>query len=198
LPPATTRGYAQLGFQENAPCRPNNVRYEMKIMIKKWFKRKMNDAGLVGHRIQIREYLTELSGLDDAEIAQTVAFGAMIRRQILKQDPSFDKLANEGYSCDRKRLVHNTLVLGNLVKQAKKENKIPELAGLLVWLQTFRCLAHPELLEEGKEMWSHLKRGVDSIEEGFSTLHHEGVFSALVVDEVRKYADYIPSVYASE
>ena len=167
-------------------------------MIKKWFKRKTNQIGLVCHRIQIKEYLSELSKLDDAEIAQTVALGAVIRRQILKKDPSFDNLLNEGYSCDRKRLTHNALVLGNLAKQAKKSDQIADLAGLLVWLQTFRCLAHPELLEDGGKMWNHLQRGIDSIEEGLTTLHHEGLFSLPVVEEARKYADYVPPVYATE
>ncbi len=166
-------------------------------MIKKWFKRTIYYAGLIGHRIQLKEYLAALAKLDDAEIAQTVALSAMIRRQILKQDPSFDTLPNEGYSCDLKRLTHNTIVLGNLAKQAKKKNKTPEMAGLCVWLQTFRCLAHPELLEEGKEMWGHLKRGIDSIEEGLLSLYQDGIFSSqAALEEIRKYADYIPPVYA--
>lgn len=126
-------------------------------MIGRFFKRKANQLGLVGHRIQIKAYLSDLSKLDDAEIAQIVALGALIRGQFLKKDPSFDTLLNVGYLCDRKRLAHNTLVLGSLAKQMKKADRIADLAGLLVWLQTFRCLAHPELLEDGKEMWGHLE-----------------------------------------
>jgi len=167
-------------------------------MKKNWFRRKAGEIGHHFHQKQIEEYIDALEKLDDAEIAQTVALGAVIRRQILKKDPSFDNLLNEGYSCDRKRLVHNTLVLGNLAKQAEKAGKIPELAGLIVWLQTFRCLAHPEMLDRGKEMWSHLKRGIDSIEEGLLSLHQENIFSLPVVDEARKYADYIPPVFASK
>lgn len=163
-----------------------------------WFRRKAGEIGRNAHQKQIEEYIGELAKLTDSEIAQTVALSAVIRRQLLKKDPSFNKLLDDGYSCDRKRLGHNTLVLGNLAKQMKKANRIADLAGLIVWLQTFRCLAHPEMLDHGKEMWGHLKRGIDSIEEGFAILHHEGLFSLPVIEEIRKYVDYIPSVYDAE
>jgi len=170
-------------------------------MIECFLKRKIGQFALDTHRNQVEEYVALLAAGENNDMACIVALAAMIRRQLIKINPSLQKLLDDGYSCNHKELADIMLNLGRIEKtilQEQKSNSTMDIAGLHVWLQTLRCMAHPELYTKGRQIWQNLQRGMNCLEEGLTSLRQLGVLPDAALPEIRKYANYIPTAFKVE
>lgn len=136
-----------------------------KKMISGWSKKKLAES--------LAQYEEFLQVGRPEELGGILAASSMARRTLIAKPPSgaefpHDLLDGER-SLDSSAITalasYNMLLIQNLqqVQEISKRTGNPSAAllasGLTVWIMSIRSLQAPELLSNGRRIWSHLVRG---------------------------------------
>ena len=165
-------------------------------MIKKFFKK----LSLKTAERELKDYSQKVSTGNREQHSIILGQAYLIFAQLVKKFPMAKKIIETKDDIYGKELIDLISQTNSLLKEYNSACEMENAAGLKLWNETFRCLAHPELTHFGKEIWFYFARSqkeaekyLDNLEKKFDEKGNSNMVGK--VKEAKNYLSIIPTRY---
>lgn len=119
---------------------------------------------------ELQGYVQKLSAGSREQNGIVLGHAYLILAQMAKKFPIVKKVVETKEDVYSKELAILVLQTNSLLKQYIADGDIKNAAGMKLWNETFRCLAHPELTNYGKEIWFYFSKAQEDAKEYLDSL----------------------------
>ena len=165
-------------------------------MIKKFLKK----FSIKTAERELQDYARKVSLGNSEQHGIILGHAYLIFAQIVKKMPIAKEVVNTQEDIYSKELADLVLQTNSLLKEYASDSDMQNAAGVKLWNETFRCLAHPELTNYGKEIWSYFakaqentKEYLDDLENKFSEQENYNMVGK--IREAKEYLFVVPARY---
>jgi len=124
----------------------------------------------------------------------------LIFAQLVKKLPVIKEVVTSQDDIYGKELADLVIQTNSLLKEYADDKDQLNAAGVKLWNETFRCLAHPELTHYGTKIWSYFFKAqkdaeeyLDNLEEKFNKQNNNNMVTK--IREAKEYLLLIPKRY---
>lgn len=174
--------------------------YEIELTQTTMIKKFLKNFSLNTAERELEDYSQKVLIGNSEQHGIILGHAYLIFAQFVKKFPIAKKVLEIEDDIYRKELADLVLQTNSLLKEYNRARDIENAAGVKLWSETFRCLAHPELTHFGKEIWSYFDKAQKEAEEYLNNL--EAKFTEQenhnMIDKIReakKYLSIVPARY---
>lgn len=163
-------------------------------MIKKFLKK----FSLQGAERELQDYVQKVSIGNSEQHGMILVHAYLIFAQMVKKLPIIKEIINTQEDIYGKELAVLVLQTNSLLKEYATDGDIQNAAGVKLWNETFRCLAHTELINYGKEMWSYFAKAQEDAQKYLNDLeikfNEQGNDNMIgKIREAKEYLSVVPA-----
>lgn len=142
---------------------------------------------------ELQDYTRKVSMGDSEQHGIILGHAYLIFAQLVKKLPMAIKVIETKEDIYGKELADLILQTNSLFKEYANDRDIQNAAGVKLWNETFRCLAHPELSNHGKEIWSHFAKAQEDAKEYLNDLEikFSGQGNDNMIGKIREAKEYL-------
>lgn len=151
---------------------------------------------------ELQDYARKVSLGNSEQHGIILGHAYLIFAQVVKKLPITKEVISTQEDIYGKELADLVLQTNSLLKEYATDGDIQNAAGVKLWNETFRCLAHPELTRYGKEIWSYFanaqenaKEYLNDLENKFSEEENNNMVGK--IREAKEYLFVVPARYKS-
>lgn len=149
---------------------------------------------------ELEDYRQKVSLGSKEQHAIILAHAYLILAQLVKKLPIVKMVITSQNDIYGKELTGLILQTNELLKEYANDKDMQNAAGVKLWNETFRCLAHPELTHYGTKIWGYFSKAqkeaeeyLDNLEERFDKQNNNNMVTK--IREAKEYLLVIPCRY---
>lgn len=149
---------------------------------------------------ELEDYTQKVSMSSREQHGIILGHAYLIFAQLAKRLPIAKKVITSQDDIYGKELLGLILQTNSLLKEYANDKDMQNAAGVKLWNETFRCLAHPELTHYGTKIWSYFSQAqkvaeeyLDNLEERFDKQKNNNMVTK--IREAKEYLLLIPERY---
>ena len=149
---------------------------------------------------ELEDYTKKVSMGDREQHGIILGHAYLNFAQLVKKLPVIMEVITSQDDIYGKELADLVLQTNGLLKEYSDDKDMLNAAGVKLWNETFRCLAHSELTHHGIKIWSYFSKAqkdaeayLDNLEERFDKQNNKNMVTK--IREAKEYLFIIPERY---
>ncbi len=130
-----------------------------------WFSEKVRGHALASGAKEVEKFVRNLETTGDRDLGVILAVATAIRINMETYGVLPRRVFTDGEMPSTEALGLYQMHINKVARQFRRQRKLADSAGAMVWSYSLRCLNVPEFRPFGRRMWGELLRGYPHVEE---------------------------------